>query len=163
MSVLGEMHEAHKARRARLWGKPPMPVFAEPEPIPEPAPEPIPEPIPDEVLRWMEVKEVCGRFPKLPYPSISSIKRIVAIYYRVSVMDMASARRTKVVVIPRFVAIYLCKQLTPLSLNSIGKQFGSRDHTTILHAIHKITRRMETDQSFHSEVYALQQEIEAAG
>src|SRR5581483_1850435 len=68
----------------------------------------------------------------LPPPTFISIKAIirhVAHYYRVDPLDIVSARRTNYIVIPRHVAMYIAKTLTPHSLPEIGRRFGGRDHT----------------------------------
>ena len=69
---------------------------------------------------------------------IEDIQKKVADHYRVSRADILSARRTAVVVRPRQVAMYLSKMLTLRSLPEIGRRFGGRDHTTVLHAVRKI-------------------------
>jgi hypothetical protein len=69
---------------------------------------------------------------------IRDIQKATASYFDVTVLDMNSERRTRNVVRPRMVAAYLCKKLTPHSLPEIGRRFGGRDHTTILHSIRKI-------------------------
>lgn len=69
---------------------------------------------------------------------IEDIQKLVASHYNVSRADILSARRTAVVVRPRQIAMYLSKMLTPRSLPEIGRRFGGRDHTTVLHAVRKI-------------------------
>ena len=63
---------------------------------------------------------------------------IVARHYNVSKADLLSSRRTRTIVRPRQIAMYLAKVLTPRSLPEIGRRFGGRDHTTVLHAVRKI-------------------------
>ncbi|MGY4449335.1 chromosomal replication initiation ATPase DnaA [Bradyrhizobium sp. i1.3.1] len=69
---------------------------------------------------------------------IEDIQRVVARQYNVSRSDLLSSRRTANVVRPRQVAMYLAKTLTLRSLPEIGRRFGGRDHTTVLHAVRKI-------------------------
>ncbi|MCB8829719.1 chromosomal replication initiator protein DnaA, partial [Escherichia coli] len=69
---------------------------------------------------------------------IEEIQRIVARHYNVSKQDLLSNRRTRTIVKPRQIAMYLAKMLTPRSLPEIGRRFGGRDHTTVLHAVRKI-------------------------
>jgi chromosomal replication initiator protein len=69
---------------------------------------------------------------------IEDIQRVVARQYNVSRADLLSSRRTANVVRPRQVAMYLAKVLTLRSLPEIGRRFGGRDHTTVLHAVRKI-------------------------
>jgi chromosomal replication initiator protein len=76
---------------------------------------------------------------------IEDIQRIVARHYNVSRADILSARRTATVVRPRQIAMYLSKVLTLRSLPEIGRRFGGRDHTTVLHAVRKIDGLLHTD------------------
>ncbi len=71
-------------------------------------------------------------------PKIEDIQRVVSQHYGVSRQDLVSARRTRTIVQPRQIAMYLSKTLTPRSLPEIGRRFGNRDHTTVLHAVRKI-------------------------
>lgn len=74
-----------------------------------------------------------------PIPlSMLHIKQTTCEYFGVSVSEVVSARRTKHIINPRHVAVYLCKELTPYSLPAIGRAFGGRDHTTILHSLRRI-------------------------
>ncbi|HYA81111.1 MAG TPA: chromosomal replication initiator protein DnaA [Methylocystis sp.] len=77
---------------------------------------------------------------------IEDIQRLVANHYSVSRNDILSARRTANVVRPRQIAMYLAKVLTPRSLPEIGRRFGGRDHTTVLHAVRKIEQLVATDR-----------------
>ena len=78
---------------------------------------------------------------------IKEIQAAVAEHYRVLVSDMIAFRRTADVVLPRHVAMYLAKKLTHRSLPEIGRLFGMRDHTTVLHAVRKIDALLETDSA----------------
>ena len=69
---------------------------------------------------------------------IEDIQKLVATHYNVSRADLLSSRRTATVVLPRQIAMYLSKSLTLRSLPEIGRRFGGRDHTTVLHAVRKI-------------------------
>ena len=70
--------------------------------------------------------------------TIDEIQRRVAEHYKIKLSDMHSARRARAVARPRQVAMYLAKQLTSRSLPEIGRKFGGRDHTTVIHAVRKI-------------------------
>ncbi len=70
--------------------------------------------------------------------TIDEIQKRVAEHYNIRLADMHSARRARAVARPRQVAMLLCKQLTPRSLPEIGRKFGGRDHTTVMHAVRKI-------------------------
>ncbi len=95
------------------------------------------------------------------YPRIRDIQRIVAAKYNVRTQDIVSKRRTANVVWPRQLAAYLSKDMTPLSLPEIGRRFGGRDHTTILHAVRKIERMIREDLELADTVEELRAEIAA--
>ncbi len=76
---------------------------------------------------------------------IEEIQRVVARHYNVSKADLLSSRRTRTIVRPRQIAMYLAKMLTPRSLPEIGRRFGGRDHTTVLHAVRKIEGLIQGD------------------
>ena len=88
-------------------------------------------------------------------PKVEEIQRVVARHFRVSVSDMVSARRTKNVVIPRQVAMYLAKTMTPRSLPEVGRRFGNRDHTTVLHAVRKVEELITTDKQMAEDIETL--------
>jgi chromosomal replication initiator protein len=83
---------------------------------------------------------------------IEDIQRIVARHYNVSRADILSARRTATVVRPRQIAMYLSKVLTLRSLPEIGRRFGGRDHTTVLHAVRKIDGLLNSDTALAEDV-----------
>jgi len=78
---------------------------------------------------------------------IDDIQKLVASHYNISRADILSSRRTANVVRPRQIAMYLSKQLTLRSLPEIGRRFGGRDHTTVLHAVRKIEELVAKDKS----------------
>ena len=80
--------------------------------------------------------------------SIDQIQKIVTDYYTIKINSLLSKKRTKDVVLARQVAIYLSRELTDLSLTSIGEAFGRRDHTTIIHSCTKIKNKIKKDKSF---------------
>jgi chromosomal replication initiator protein len=88
---------------------------------------------------------------------IEDIQRAVARHYNVSRSDMLSSRRTANVVRPRQIAMYLAKTLTLRSLPEIGRRFGGRDHTTVLHAVRKIETLADTDKGLADEIEILKQ------
>lgn len=93
--------------------------------------------------------------------TIEEIQRKVADYYGVRLNDLLSARRARVVARPRQVAMYLAKQLTSRSLPEIGRKFGGRDHTTVIHAVRKIEELCAADTSFHDDIDSLRRMLEA--
>jgi chromosomal replication initiator protein len=90
---------------------------------------------------------------------IEDIQRIVAKHYNVSRQELVSNRRTRVIVKPRQIAMYLAKMLTPRSFPEIGRRFGGRDHTTVLHAVRKIEELISGDTKLGHEVELLKRLI----
>ena len=91
---------------------------------------------------------------------IEDIQRVVARQYNVSRSDLLSSRRTANVVRPRQVAMYLAKTLTLRSLPEIGRRFGGRDHTTVLHAVRKIESLVSKDVALSDEVELLKRQLQ---
>jgi chromosomal replication initiator protein len=91
---------------------------------------------------------------------IEDIQRIVARQYNVSRADLLSSRRTANVVRPRQVAMYLAKTLTLRSLPEIGRRFGGRDHTTVLHAVRKIENLVGSDAMLADEIEILKRQLQ---
>ena len=91
--------------------------------------------------------------------TIDEIQRRVAEHYNVRLTDMHSARRARNVARPRQVAMYLAKQLTSRSLPEIGRKFGGRDHTTVMHAVRKIEEIIGEDPSFAQDVEVLRRTL----
>jgi len=84
----------------------------------------------------------------------------VARQYNVSRADLLSSRRTANVVRPRQVAMYLAKVLTLRSLPEIGRRFGGRDHTTVLHAVRKIENLASSDSALADEIEGLKRQLQ---
>ncbi len=91
--------------------------------------------------------------------TIDEIQRKVAEHYNIRLSDMHSARRARAVARPRQVAMYLSKQLTARSLPEIGRKFGGRDHTTVMHAVRKIEELSGEDPSFAQDVDVLKRAL----
>lgn len=89
--------------------------------------------------------------------SIESIQKVVADYYKISLVDMYSKKRPKNIAFPRQIAMYLVKELTQKSLPEIGASFGGRDHTTVLHAVRKINEDKRVDTKLNHELHLLEQ------
>jgi chromosomal replication initiator protein len=98
-------------------------------------------------------------FPQgeLPEVSVERIQETVIDRFGISMQELVGDRRSQSIVYPRQVAMYLCRELTDSSLPKIGKKFGGRDHTTVIHATSKIARLLKEDRS----VYNLVQELTA--
>lgn len=87
--------------------------------------------------------------------SIDDIQKQVAAHYNIKVSDMHSARRSRVVARPRQVAMYLSKKFTSKSLPEIGRKFGGKDHTTVMHAVKRIDELMAADREFAHDIELL--------
>ena len=92
--------------------------------------------------------------------TIDEIQRRVAEYFNVKIGDMLSARRARSVARPRQIAMYLSKQLTTRSLPEIGRKFGGRDHTTVIHAVRKIEQLRDEDPALDEDVDLLRRMLE---
>jgi chromosomal replication initiator protein len=92
--------------------------------------------------------------------TIEEIQKRVAEHFNIRIADMHSARRARAVARPRQVAMYLAKQLTSRSLPEIGRKFGGRDHTTVMHAVRKIEELRAKDSTFAEDVDLLRRMLE---
>lgn len=113
-------------------------------------------------LSLERVDELLGHLTRAGEPKrirIEEIQRIVARHYNVSKQDLLSNRRTRTIVKPRQVAMYLAKMLTLRSLPEIGRRFGGRDHTTVLHAVRKVEDMAGGDQKLAQEIELLKRLI----
>lgn len=93
--------------------------------------------------------------------TIDEIQRRVCDHYRIKQSEMSSARRAREVARPRQIAMYLAKQLTPRSLPEIGRRFGGRDHTTVIHAVKQIEKLRQTDAELDADVRLLMRQLES--
>jgi chromosomal replication initiator protein len=108
------------------------------------------------------IDEILGHIYRSGEPKrvrIEDIQRIVARHYNVSKTELLSNRRTRTIVKPRQVAMYLAKVMTPRSLPEIGRRFGGRDHTTVLHAVRKIEDLSGSDNTLAQELELLRRLI----
>jgi chromosomal replication initiator protein len=92
--------------------------------------------------------------------TIEEIQRAVVEHYAIKLTDMSSARRSRAVARPRQVAMYLAKQLTTRSLPEIGKKFGGRDHTTVLHAVKQIETLAREDRQIADDVEQIKRKLQ---
>jgi chromosomal replication initiator protein len=83
----------------------------------------------------------------------------VADYYKIKVADMYSKKRPASIARPRQIAMYLAKELTQKSLPEIGELFGGRDHTTVLHAVRKISAERQTLSDLNQQLHVLEQTL----
>ncbi len=91
--------------------------------------------------------------------SVENIQKTVADYYKIKVADMYSARRPASIARPRQIAMYLAKELTQKSLPEIGELFGGRDHTTVLHAVRKISAERAQLTELNQQLHVLEQTL----
>jgi chromosomal replication initiator protein DnaA len=114
------------------------------------------------VLTIERVDELLGHLVGAGEPKrvrIEDIQRVVSRHYNVSRQELVSNRRTRVIVKPRQIAMYLAKTMTPRSFPEIGRRFGGRDHTTVLHAVRKIEELIASDTKLGHEIELLKRLI----
>jgi len=92
--------------------------------------------------------------------TIDDIQKQVAAHFNIRIADMHSARRARAIARPRQVAMYLAKQLTSRSLPEIGRKFGGRDHTTVMHAVRKVEELKEADAAFAEDLELLRRMLQ---
>lgn len=135
MSLAENYHAAHKARLARMGAPAP---YQAPAIIAKPKPPIKPQEI-DEGWEVMWFHDLVTSHSKEPRQiRIREIQEAVCHYYDVSILDLLSGCRTTSISFPRQVAMHLCRVLTPHSFAEIGRRFGGRDHTTVIHGDQKI-------------------------
>ncbi len=94
------------------------------------------------------------------YVTIEDIQKKVAEFYNIKISDMSSSKRQRSVARPRQVAMYLAKQLTTKSLNDIGKKFGKKDHTTVMHACKQVDKIKASDIELQEEINLLERVLQ---
>jgi hypothetical protein len=152
MSLVETLHSAHKTRLARIgaaarWREQP-PIDAEP------------------FYSGMWFHHLVNQTDDPPIPvnlpiRIVDIQKAVCRKFKVSRLDMISERRTKDIVLPRHVAMYLARKMTLHSIPEIGRRFGGRDHTTVLFAIAKIDRMKNSDLGLSCKMRDIRAELPA--
>ncbi|MCW2491628.1 MAG: chromosomal replication initiator protein DnaA, partial [Frankiales bacterium] len=94
-----------------------------------------------------------------PEITASIIMAVTAEYFGISIDDLTGSSRTRVLVTARQIAMYLCRELTELSLPKIGQTFGGRDHTTVMHAERKIRSLMTERRNVYNQITELTSRI----
>jgi hypothetical protein len=129
-------------------------------PIPAPPPivlvtsEPVAE-LPAPKDPWFHIiEEIESPHPR--YPSITEILRVVSAYYSLTIHDLISARRTKDLILPRHMGMYLARTLTLRSHSIISERFGGRDHTVSVFAANKIAKLSKVDWTIAFDVAHLE-------
>lgn len=92
--------------------------------------------------------------------SVDNIQRIVAAHFQVRVADLKSKNRSRCFAIPRQIAMYLSRKLTRASTTDIGRRFGGKDHSTVIHSTNKIEELLKTDQALSDAIQAIRQKID---
>lgn len=105
-----------------------------------------------EITAAMIEKVIIRQEGALQTPTLDAVKRAAMRTFNVSKSDLESPCKQQSVVYPRQIAMYLCRTLTKKSLPQIGRSFGKRDHTTVLHAVRKITKKMDVDPELAMDV-----------
>jgi chromosomal replication initiator protein len=95
--------------------------------------------------------------------SIDGIQKTVAKYFKIKVSDLKSQRRIKTLAEPRQIAMYLAKKISKASYPEIGQKFGGKDHSTVIHAVKKIERKIVEDIEFKNNVFAIENQIKLRG
>jgi chromosomal replication initiator protein len=91
--------------------------------------------------------------------TVESVQKIVCDFYNITLVDIKARRRTKEIALPRQVAMYLSKQTTNASLSDIGKNFGGKDHATVIYACKQVEERRMKDETFSRMIESLLQKI----
>lgn len=147
MEVQGQLqaqHAAHKARLARM-------VKTEDKPV-------VLQPI-EYYWRQMWFGDLIWPKPhsdkRIGPPRIEEIQNAVCEHFGVTKIDLQSQCRVRKIAVPRMIAIYLCRELTPKSFPNIGRMFGDRDHTTALHSHRTIAKKIPQDEVLAANVATL--------
>ena len=88
---------------------------------------------------------------------------IVAEHYNVTTADLCGNKRSSKIVMPRQIAMYLCREILDTSLKTIGKNLGNRDHTTVMHGIEKIENELKTNENLKNSIDILKKKINPQG
>lgn len=131
MSLLEQINAEHKARLSRLNALPPKPV-----PIVRIKIKPVEHDAGWDHMWFWDL--VTGHSKEPRQVRIREIQQAVCKHYDISILDVLSGRRSRAISFPRQVAMYLCRHMTAHSFAEIGRRFGGRDHTTVIHASQKI-------------------------
>lgn len=154
MTLIENYAAERRARLVRLGTitSKPVPKLTEAALLPKPKSQPaIFVPPVEYFYPSMWFWELIDPTPRLPL-MIRSIQEAVASDYNIPVIEMRSARRTKDIILPRWVAMYLSRTMMELSLPQIGRHFGGRDHSTVLHGIQQLEVLMQTDNELRNRV-----------
>lgn len=156
-------HQRHKAARARMLSvRAPEPLKA----FPAPDLPPITAAEFAEAHRFLDADRDPFVAAALAFGRANKIRLIqeaVADHFELDLLDLLSDHRVVRITLPRQIAMFLCKELTEKSLPDIGRRFGGRDHTTVLHSVRKIAALIAKDADLAAKVERIRFEIEAFG
>lgn len=159
---------ASAVRRARWCPPPPPPPPPKRKPKAAPPPQPempairarFAEPVwratfvsylPPAVHVTIEyIQKLISNIPPALNLTVERIQRFICQEFNISKVDLKSSRRTSNVVLPRQIAFWLCKNLTTRSLPDIGRRFGGKDHTTVLHGVRRIEALAQSDEAMRN-------------
>jgi hypothetical protein len=145
-------HYRHRERMERMAPKAPAQVHeALPEPLPLVLALPPEEPV--------ETPPSAVPVPWIGRVDIKRITEAVSDHFGITRRDLYSRRRTKEIVLPRQIAMYLAKTVTLKSLPEVGRRIGGRDHTTVLHAVRKIEAAVLTDPEMAARIDAIKESM----
>jgi len=91
--------------------------------------------------------------------TVEMIQKVVAEHFRIKLSELKSDKRVKTLVVPRQIAIYICRELTKASYPEIGEKFGGKDHSTIIHSVKKIEKQMAGDNEFRASVEDIKKKV----
>lgn len=100
---------------------------------------------------------ISGNSPKKI--TVPIIKEVISDYFNIKIEDFNSKKRTRAIAFPRQIAMYLCRELTDLSLPKVGEEFGGRDHSTVIHACDKISNDIKKDLNLRNTIEKLKKQI----
>lgn len=110
----------------------------------------------EKVLQDFIPADTAKNFEKV---DISDIQKVVSQYFKISINDLKSSKKTKSISYPRHLAVYLSRELTDHSLQEIGEEFGGRDHSTIICACIKVTKMISTDKKIIDVISSLKEKL----
>ncbi len=85
-----------------------------------------------------------------PAATVESIQKMVSNYFEMKVSDLKSRNNSRHVALPRQIAMYVCKKVTPCSLPDLGRRFGGKHHSTVIHAVQKIEKKRRAEKDFNN-------------
>ena len=95
--------------------------------------------------------------------SLEMIQRVVAEYFNISLNELRGKKRTKAIVLPRQIAMYIAREMTEFSTTEVGLEFGGRDHTTVMHGCQRVESRMNSDSTLEPIIQNLIRKVKEYG